>query len=275
MKLNWLLLGMMLSGSMFVQAGTNFTVQATADNVNLRVRPDSGTEVVAQARKGQSLEVVRNEGDWMGVLAPTNARVWVKSQFLRKGVVAGDKIRLRSGPGISYRDVGLLKKDAPVTECESHGEWTRISPPADLVLWVSSGMVTSLMESAKAPAPGDRAVVPAEQPSAGAVTADVDLPRDLPAGLSRDQLSVVPGQGSLVERSGTVEQLPLAFLRDIQYRLVAVEGGRKVTICFLQGNDRQMPSLVGHRLTVKGREYWLKSQHCSVVYPELITPVLE
>lgn len=275
MKLNWMLLGMLLSGSSWLQAGTNFSVQATADNVNLRVRPDSGTEVVGQAHKGQSLDVVRVEGDWMGVLAPTNVRVWVKSQFVRKGVVVADKIRLRAGPGISYRDVGLLNKDVPVIECESHGEWTRINPPEDLVVWVSAGMVTSVTVVVTAPVPAGRGSVPAEQPAGETLTADVDLPRDLPAGLSQDQLSVVPGQGAMVSRSGTVEQLPLAFLRDIQYRLVETQGGRKVTICFLQGNDRQMPSLVGRRLTVKGREYWLKSQHCSVVYPELITPVLE
>lgn len=275
MKPSWIMLGMLMAGSSLLQAGTNFTVHATADNVNLRVRPDVGTEVVAQASKGQSLEVVRVEGEWMGVLAPTNARVWVKSQFISKGAVAADKIRLRAGPGISYRDVGVLKKEAPVVACESHGEWTRISPPSDLVVWVSSGMVTSLTAVAAASEPEDRRAVTAEKPAGDTLTSDVELPRDLPAGLSRDQLSVVPGQGGVVERAGTVEQLPLAFLRDIQYRLVETQGGRKVTICFLQGNDRQMPSLVGRRLTVKGREYWLKSQHCSVVYPELITPVLE
>ena len=276
MRLNGMLLWVLLSGSCLAQAGTNFTVQATAGKVNLRVRPDSGTEVAAQASEGQSLDVVRIQGEWMGVRAPTNAQVWVKSQFLGKGVVTGDKIKLRAGPGISYRDMGLLRKDTPVTACEAHGEWTRIIAPSDLVLWVSTSMVTSVTSVSPVAAPADRAGVTVAQPSGDTVAAaNMELPSDLPSGLSRDQLSAVPGQGNRVERSGTVEPLPLAFLRDIQYRLVETRGGRKVTICFLQGNDRQMPSLVGRRLAVKGREYWLKSQHCSVVYPELITPVLE
>ena len=113
MRLNGMLLGVLLSGSCFSQAGTNFTVHATADKVNLRVRPDSGTEVAAQACEGQSLDVVRIQGEWMGVRAPTNAQVWVKSQFLGKGVVTGDKIKLRAGPGISYRDMGCYGKIPP------------------------------------------------------------------------------------------------------------------------------------------------------------------
>jgi hypothetical protein len=32
---------------------------------------------------------------------------------------------------------------------------------------------------------------------------------------------------------------------------------------------------VGRRLSVKGREYWLKNQRYAVVYPELITPTVD
>ena len=78
----------------------------------------------------------------------------------------------------------------------------------------------------------------------------------------------------MVEYTGTVEKLPLAFIRQIQYRLVDSRNGRKESLCFLQGNDQQMPQLVGRRLTVKGREFRLKNQRGAVVYPELITPVL-
>ena len=60
----------------------------------------------------------------------------------------------------------------------------------------------------------------------------------------------------------------------MDYRLVDVRDGTKVTVCFLEGNDGQMPSLVGRRLSVKGREYWLKNQRYAVIYPELITPTV-
>ena len=61
----------------------------------------------------------------------------------------------------------------------------------------------------------------------------------------------------------------------MDYRLVGLRDGVKVTVCFLEGNASQMPQLAGRRLMVKGREYWLKNRRYAVVYPELITPVAE
>lgn len=212
----------------------------------------------------------------MGVLAPSNAQVWVKSQFVKSGMISGGKIKLRSGPGISFRDVGALKQDTPVVEREVHGEWVRIDAPAELILWVNKSLTGPVMAAATN---NDMAAVASNPAPAVAVASEVStnlsLPRELPAGLSGDVLAPVLGQGRLVERSGTVERVPLAFLRGVDYRLVELRDGVKVTVCYLEGNDSQMPSLVDRRLTVKGREYWLKNQRHAVIYPELITPVVE
>lgn len=275
MKLNiiWMSLGLLGAVSAVGQGTTNFEVRTVADKVNLRARPDSGSEVVAQAEDGQALVAVRIEGEWLGILAPTNAAVWVKSQFVKDGVVVGDKIKLRSGPGISYRDVGMLKKGAKVGVRGSQGEWVRIEAPPELVLWVNRGLVQERRPAAPS-------VIEAQE-GAVAVTGVVDvatnavLTRELPAGLSRDQLAPVLGQGAMVERAGMVERVPLAFLRGVDYRLVEVRDGVRVTVCFLEGNESQMPQLVGRRLMVKGREYWLKNQRFAVVYPELIKPMGE
>ena len=151
MKATCMVLGMIIALSVPGWAITNFDVRVITDNVNLRVRPDAGTEVVAQAQDGQVLTVVQVEGDWRGVIAPTNAQVWVKSQFVKKGLVAGDKLKLRSGPGISYRDMGLIRGGTSVVEFETHGEWVRIAPPKDLVLWVSESLVVPI--ATKTPKP--------------------------------------------------------------------------------------------------------------------------
>jgi len=253
---------------------TNFQVRVVADNVNLRVRPDAGTEVVSQVREGQLLTVIRVEGDWLGILAPTNTGLWIKKQFVKDGVVKGDKIRLRSGPGISYRDVGTVAQGAVLTELETHGEWLKVAAPADLMLWVSRTVVQPF-DGGALPASGQ----PQEQPGAGvekvAVSTNVPLSRELPAGLTRDDLAPVLGQGTMVERSGMVERVPLAFFRGMDYRLVTMRNQEKVTLCYLRGNESQMPSLVDRRLTVKGREYWLNNQRYAVIYPELITPLTE
>lgn len=272
MNMKWMILGLLGAGSVFGQGVTNLEVRTLADKVNLRVRPESGTEVVAQAGDGQTLVAIRIEGEWLGVLAPTNAGVWVKSQFVKDGVVTGDKIKLRSGPGISYRDAGTLRKGVLVTVRETRGEWLRIAPPSDLVLWVNR----SLVQPVPAPVPEAPLVTAATRiEGQGEVSATAVLTRELPAGLTKELLAPVLGQGALVERAGTVERVPLAFFRGVDYRLVDVRDGTKVTVCFLEGNDSQMPSLVGRRLSVKGREYWLKNQRYAVVYPELITPTVD
>ncbi len=271
MTMKWMILGLLGAGSVFGQGVTNLEVRTLADKVNLRVRPESGTEVVAQVGEGQTLMAVRVEGDWLGVLAPTNAGVWVKSQFVKSGVVTGDKIKLRSGPGISYRDVGLLRKGVSVTVRETRGEWLGIAPPSDLVLWINR----SLVQPVPVPVPeAPLVVVTPRMEGQGDVSTTAVLTRELPAGLTQEHLAPVLGQGALVERAGTVERVPLAFFRGVDYRLVDVRDGTKVTVCFLEGNDSQMPLLVGRRLHVKGREYWLKNQRYAVVYPELITPTV-
>jgi SH3-like domain-containing protein len=272
----WMIVIGMGASLAFGQGVTNYEVRVTTGQVNLRARPEDGTEVVAQAQEGQSLTVVRMEKEWRGVLAPTNAQVWIKSEFVKKGLVSGDKIKLRSGPGISYRDIGFLKRDAAVREVEIHGEWTRIAPPAELILWVHESLVTS---AAVAATNGLAATDPGPAATSAVIHVESAAPpvllRDLPAGLTKERLAAVLGQGAMVERSGTVERVPLAFLRGVDYRLVGLREGVKVTVCFLEGNESQMPQLVGRRLIVKGREYWLKNSRYAVVYPELITPVVE
>lgn len=272
MNMNWLVLGMLGAISAWGQGATNFEVRTIADKVNLRVRPEAGTEVVAQAGDGQLLCAVRVSGEWLGVQAPTGACVWVKSQYVKDGVVSGDKIKLRSGPGISYRDVGMLRKGAAVTTRDTRGEWLKIDCPPELILWVNQSLVQPVKVAVSEATSGTTV---SQESGQGGVFTNAVLTRELPAGLTTDQLAPVLGQGAQVERSGLVERVPLAFFRGVDYRLVDVRDGTKVTVCFLQGNDSQMPSLAGRRLIVKGREYWLKNQRFAVVYPEVITPVVE
>lgn len=276
MNVKWISLGMVWAVSALGQGDTNGEFRVLADKVNLRVRPDAGSEVIAQAPVGQILLAVRVEGDWLGVVAPTNAGVWLKGQFVKDGVATGDKVRLRCGPGIGYRDVGLLRAGAAVKTVETRGDWIRIVPPVDLVVWISRSLVEAVVAVPPAPVASAVETQVSERVSAPVeVSTNSLFPQELPVGLPLDQLAPVLGQGVRVERVGTVERVPLAFFRGVNYRLVEVREGQRVTVCYLEGNDEQMPLLVGQRLNVKGREYWLKGQRYAVVYPELIKPVIQ
>ena len=53
---------------------TSFVVQATADRVSLRSRPWPTAEVLAQAAEGERLQGRSEQGEWIGVSAPSAAR---------------------------------------------------------------------------------------------------------------------------------------------------------------------------------------------------------
>ena len=55
MKITWLALFLVAAFSVVAAEPTNFQVRVVADGVNLRVRPDAGTEVVSQVQEGQLL----------------------------------------------------------------------------------------------------------------------------------------------------------------------------------------------------------------------------
>ncbi len=279
-----LIFGLVVVGaiSAFGQGATNLEVRTKADKVNLRVRPEAASEVVGQVGEGQVLAVTRIEGEWLGVVAPTNAGVWVKSQFVKDGVATGDKIRLRAGPGIGFRDVGLLRKGDKVVARDTHGEWLRIAPPAGLILWVSQTLVdlpvvAPVVVVAVTNVPvamvATGTVVRVETPAP--VFTNSVFARDLPAGLTKKDLAPQLGQGLMVERAGVGERVPFGFFRGAYFALAEIRDGQKTIVCYLEGNNKQMPSLVGQRLTVMGREYRLKGRKYSTVYPELIKPIVD
>lgn len=274
----WIVIGLMGAMPVWGQTVTNLDLHATSDGVNLRARPDAQTEVVAQAHEGQVLSAIRVEGEWFGVLAPTNAGVWIKSVFVTNGVVTGNNIRLRSGPGIGYRDVGVVRKGDVATRQDAHGEWLKIAPPTNLVLWVNRSVVEAGAVDAEAnmPALEPTAATAATAPTDGQIEVSTNavLSHDLPAGLTTDQLAPALGQGATVGRTGVVERVPLALFRGADYRLIETREGHDVTLCYLKGNDIQMASLTGRRMSIKGRQYRLIKLRYPLVYPDLIAPVL-
>lgn len=262
----------MMAGVALGMSETNVEVQVLGDRVNLRARPAAEAEVVAQANEGDRLTWTRVEGDWAGVLAPTNAGVWIKGQFVKEGVIQGDRINLRSGPGVSFRPVGVVDRGVRVAVMETRGDWARVTPPTNLVLWVNRALVESVPGAMAAGASSVADGAAADQAMGEAPLTGPALARELPAGLTREDLAPVLGQGAMMSRAGTVERVPLAFFRGVDFRLVDVRDGSRLTVCFLKGNDEQMPSLVGRRFAVTGREYWLKNARRPVLYLETLKP---
>jgi SH3-like domain-containing protein len=276
MKAQALLLGTSL---MFAMASGAEDITISAARVNLRARPVADSEVVAQAGPGDILTVVRAEADWLAVRAPTNASVWVKGEFVKDGLVLSERLNIRCGPGLSYRDLGVVRKGDRLAITEIRGGWLRIVPPDALVVWVSRSVVAPVdaghpVTAAESVTTGSVAGAVAED-SAPAVIVQNDSGSRLPVDMTQDQLAPVLGQGAVIERVGVLERVPLAFVRGVEFRLVDHAAGRKTTIGYVRGDDPQIVPRLGQRCTVKGRGYWLNGERVPLIYADLLAVAVD
>ncbi len=257
-------------------------IRVEGERVNLRARPLPDSEVVAQAGEGDVLSITGSEGDWLAVRAPTNAGVWVKAEFVKAGISVSERLNIRSGPGLSYREVGLIRKGERVTIVEVKGDWLRIIPPQDLVLWVNRNVVVP--EEVAKPAPEIAvdvvtgaviAVTAAPTEVAAPAEAPVGKDTQYPDGITEKKLAPVLGQGSVIERAGVLERVPLAFVRGVEFRLVERVKGRSVTVCYVRGDEASILALKGLSCKVKGRGYWLKGKRVPLIYADSVAPAGE
>lgn len=142
-----------------VAEDTLSSLVVTGDRVCLRAKADGESEVVWQVSSGFILQGTGKGTNWVEVVAPSDAPVWVSSSLLSNGVVRVDRAQVRAGPGFSYPVVGSAAMGERLdTRAEAAG-WTKVRPPPSCRLWVSSQYV----KQASPPAP-PRLVRAAEEP---------------------------------------------------------------------------------------------------------------
>lgn len=157
-----------------VMADTRMRV--TADSVNMRAKPNDTVETVKpQLNKGDQVMVRNIVGDWAEIVPPRNADLYVYGEFVRDGSIQVSKLRVRSGPSISYKDVGMVNKGDKVVERGTFGEWVKIAPPPQTSLWVS----TEYLEKASKPVEKQEKIVPTK-PIAEEKAADQSAAREKP-----------------------------------------------------------------------------------------------
>lgn len=271
MKMQWFFLACVMGlASGLVCAGQDARV--LSDRVNLRARPMDGAEVVGQVNQGEQLAVVNLQGDWVEVQAPTNLGVWVKGEFIKDGVVKADKVNVRSGPGVSYRAVGVLRSGTAVQVREQRGDWTSVVPPEGVTAWIRKEFLELSVQAAPVAAE-EGAVTALVERGQAEPARDTGLGAGLPEGIRLENLAPVLGQGAVLERQGVVERVPMAIFRGVEYRLVANVEGRKTTIAYVRGRDEEMVGLVGRQVMIKGRGWWLSGERWPLMYPDAVQPV--
>jgi len=114
----------------------------TGASVYVRSGGAKAYRALGKLTKGQFVDVitVSNDGKWVRIVAPEQADAWIFAKYVNvaggKGVVTGDKVRVRSRPNLKGELVNRLDKGTVLKVKGREGDWLRIAPPKGTVAWI-------------------------------------------------------------------------------------------------------------------------------------------
>jgi N-acetylmuramoyl-L-alanine amidase len=117
------------------------TITIAADSVNIRKGPSLSYPLVKQVKKGDKFTIIKEKDDWIEIHLSSGKTGWVANWLVTKSnssssAVSSNKnvaeantsqLRVRSGPGTSFRIIGYLSKGQAVTILEENETWVKIS----------------------------------------------------------------------------------------------------------------------------------------------------
>lgn len=120
----------------------NGTVSIKADLINVREGPGLSYRVVSKVKKGDTLPLVKEEGDWLLVEVSSGKSGWVANWLVSKTsnpsvsnnhstiTVTTNGLRVRSGPGTEFSVIGTLSNGAVLQVLEQDGNWIKVKTPS-------------------------------------------------------------------------------------------------------------------------------------------------
>lgn len=278
-----------------VQAQT--PVRVTADNVNLRAKPQLSAEIVGQAHYDEVLSAREIGEEWVEVAVPDPIDLWVSEEFIQRpdNVVTTRRLNVRAGPNINYNVVATLERGATVIPRGELSGWLKIAPPEAASIWIHRDFVERVVEEAAPVAEGETpmllaadapAPLPADgahtRPEAGALPTPIVSPsvpvgdhagREIPVPPPRDlNLIPLPGQGRLAAFEGELRAAPLLG-SPTRYRIVRWQNNQWEILCHVYGQATKLRALQNKRVRVNGREYWIQGASAPVLVPDLIQEI--
>ncbi len=149
---SWRLIALFTGALTLSSGAAELVARVKTDRVNLRAKPDTSSEVVAQANAEDRLSVVSSQDEWVEIVPPDSVDVWAHVDFVKDGLSAANKLNLRAGPGINYSVVGSIDRGQVVPVRGQFGEWLKVAP-THATLWVSRPFVDLVSPVAAVGAP--------------------------------------------------------------------------------------------------------------------------
>jgi len=241
---------------------------AKGNNVNVRSRPDTKSEVVVQLKKGDTVEVregkVVDGKEWLRIGLPAGAKTYVHSVLLKDGAASSDAINVRCGPGTNFKDIGKLDKGQKVDVVKVEGEWTRIKPTAQCSGWVSA----EFFEAAAVALPPAPPVIVSDLPPAPPVA--IAPPEKIIE--TRTVEKEVEVMVQYVVKDGIFSKVTEDGAPAVYELLTENVGQRQYRVAFLElkGDPEKFE---GKHVRVLGNERWKKGERFPVIVVERIEMV--
>lgn len=166
-----------LTGSILQPAGTSaagaYTAKVVASSLNVRSEPAAKAAVTGSLRSGAMVTVTDEQHGWLKVRSG-GVSGWVAGYYLQKAngsvpasssgsgsgsaapasskssgssstaaTVTADSLRIRGGPGTSYKVLGALKAEDSITVLLRQNGWARIRTASGEIGWVAAQYIAS------------------------------------------------------------------------------------------------------------------------------------
>jgi N-acetylmuramoyl-L-alanine amidase len=120
------------------------SVTISEDTVNIRNGPGLSYQLVKQVKKDETFTIIKEKDDWIQIQLSATKTGWVANWVVTKSsngetttkssnskkITAEantDQLRVRSGPGTSFRIIGYLNKGQAVTVLDENENWLKVS----------------------------------------------------------------------------------------------------------------------------------------------------
>ena len=95
----------------------------------------------------------------------------------------------------------------------------------------------------------------------------------VPLGWVEYQLNWIRQRHAFLQRDGVVQTVDYLLFRPADFQLSQDASPHAAVVCYLEGNKSQLDALLGRRVQIEGREYWVQKLRYAIVVPEVITPL--
>ncbi len=119
-----------------------FMGRVTSSHVNVRALPGTQSAIVTQINENTDLLVLSENNNWYEIRYPDTLSFWVFSKYVNGTQVKGEKVHVRTGPGVNYPSVVQLTSGDTVKVKNTVGNWVEIFPPEKLTGWLSTEYIS-------------------------------------------------------------------------------------------------------------------------------------